>query len=80
MLSRIADVEAKMKEYITNGARLGWLLDAFDNRAYIYRPGETPNTSTSPRFSAVTPYFQDSNLISERSRNGDRRNLGDLDV
>lgn len=28
----------KMQEYLDNGARLGWLLDPRDKRAYIYRP------------------------------------------
>ena len=32
-------VQAKLAEYIANGARLGWLLDAPAKRVYIYRPG-----------------------------------------
>src|SRR5207249_12132112 len=39
---RVADIEAKMEEYIANGSRLGWLLDPIENRAIIYRPGEPP--------------------------------------
>ncbi|GGB92221.1 Uma2 family endonuclease [Dyadobacter sediminis] len=27
----------KMKEYIANGTSLGWLIDRFDNKVYIYR-------------------------------------------
>lgn len=27
----------KMQEYIENGAQLGWLIDRFDKKAYIYR-------------------------------------------
>lgn len=27
----------KMKEYIANGAQLGWLIDRFDKKTYIYR-------------------------------------------
>ncbi len=34
-------VQNKLAEYIANGARLGWLLDAPAKRVYIYRP-ETP--------------------------------------
>lgn len=30
---------AKMDEYIANGARLGWLIDAPGRRVYVYRPG-----------------------------------------
>jgi Uma2 family endonuclease len=33
-------LEAKMDEYIANGAQLGWLLDPFNKRVYIYRSGE----------------------------------------
>jgi len=29
-----------MTEYIDNGARLAWLLDPIDNKAYVYRAGE----------------------------------------
>lgn len=33
--------QAKMREYVENGARLGWLLDPAQKRVYVYRP-ETP--------------------------------------
>ena len=36
---RIEPLQAKMKEYIDNGARLGWLLDPQNRRAEIYQPG-----------------------------------------
>ena len=29
-----------MEEYLGNGARLGWLIDAREKRVYVYRPGE----------------------------------------
>lgn len=32
-------LQAKMREYIANGARLGWLIDPQNRRAEIYRPG-----------------------------------------
>jgi Uma2 family endonuclease len=35
---RLKEQQAKMVEYIANGARLGWLIDPFDERVYIYRP------------------------------------------
>jgi Uma2 family endonuclease len=34
----LAVVRDKMDEYITNGARLAWLLDAVTKRVYVYRP------------------------------------------
>ena len=37
---RLADVQAKMVEYMENGVRLGWLIDPRDRRVYVYRPGQ----------------------------------------
>lgn len=31
-------LQAKMKEYIENGARLGWLIDPLKRRVHVYRP------------------------------------------
>ena len=45
---RLSDIEEKMEEYIANGARLGWLLDPFENRAYIYRPGQAAERIDNP--------------------------------
>lgn len=44
----LATVQAKMREYIENGARLGWLLDPGSRRAYVYRPGEIPRILERP--------------------------------
>ena len=30
---------AKMQEYMDNGVRLGWLIDPFQERVHVYRPG-----------------------------------------
>ena len=38
---RLRDVQAKMAEYIANGARLGWLIDPIRGQAEVYRP-DTP--------------------------------------
>lgn len=40
---RLTTAQAKMEEYMANGARLGWLIDPVDprHRVYIYRP-DTP--------------------------------------
>ena len=32
-------LQAKMEEYIANGAQLGWLIAPFEKKVYIYRPG-----------------------------------------
>ncbi len=36
---RLPKLQAKMREYIDNGARLGWLIDPQNRRVEIYRPG-----------------------------------------
>ena len=36
---RLSEIRAKMVEYMENGAFLGWLIDPFEFRVYVYRPG-----------------------------------------
>lgn len=36
----LAKVKAKMREWMENGASLGWLIDADKRRVYVYRPGQ----------------------------------------
>ena len=36
---KLADVQAKLTEYIENGTRLGWLLDPEMRQVHVYRPG-----------------------------------------
>ena len=35
----LAELHAKMQEYVECGARLAWLIDVDDGRAWVYRPG-----------------------------------------
>jgi Uma2 family endonuclease len=44
----IEDLEAKMREYMENGVRLGWLLDPITQRVKIYRQGQPVETLQSP--------------------------------
>lgn len=37
---RLVDVQEKREEYLDNGALLGLLLDPFEKRVYVYRPGQ----------------------------------------
>jgi Uma2 family endonuclease len=37
---RIRQVQAKMEEWIANGALLGWILEADKRRVHVYRAGE----------------------------------------
>lgn len=34
----IKELKEKMEEYIENGAQLGWLIDPFQKKVYVYRP------------------------------------------
>ena len=36
---RLPPVQRKMERYIANGAQLGWLIDPYRRRVYVYRPG-----------------------------------------
>jgi len=46
---RISHHRVKMKEWIDNGVRLGWLIDPFERRVEIYRPGAASETLDAPR-------------------------------
>ncbi|PYV32139.1 MAG: hypothetical protein DMG09_24805 [Acidobacteria bacterium] len=35
---RLSTLQAKMQEYIDNGAQLGWLVDPLEKKVWIYRP------------------------------------------
>ncbi|HEU5459854.1 MAG TPA: Uma2 family endonuclease [Pyrinomonadaceae bacterium] len=37
---RLTQLRAKILEYIQNGASLGWLIDPFARRVYIYEPNQ----------------------------------------
>ena len=45
---RLSVLQAKMEEYIANGARLGLLIDPLDRRVYIYRPDSEVQTLQDP--------------------------------
>ncbi len=35
---RLKDVQDKMKEYLDNGLKLGWLIDPEEKQVYVYKP------------------------------------------
>jgi Uma2 family endonuclease len=39
---RLPKAQAKMRQWIDNGATLGWLIDADRRTVYVYRPGREP--------------------------------------
>jgi Uma2 family endonuclease len=52
-LEHPAELKAKMREWIENGAQLGWLLDPDHHTAYIYRPGCEPERLANPSDSSA---------------------------
>ena len=57
---RLGSLQAKMREYIDNGALLGWLIDPQQRRVEIYRPGlavEVLENPTELSGEAVLPGF-----------------------
>lgn len=47
-------LQAKMREYIENGARLGWLLDRQNQRVEVYRPGKEAEILEAPKTISAT--------------------------
>lgn len=45
---RFKMVQAKMAEYIENGVHLGWLIDPFEKKVYVYRPRKRVQCLESP--------------------------------
>lgn len=43
---RIQPLHAKMKEYMANGARLGFLIDPMKGQAWVYHPDKEPEFHT----------------------------------
>ncbi len=52
---RLSILQAKMDEYIANGARLGWLLDPLQRQAHIYRPDAEPEILDNPETLSAAP-------------------------
>jgi Uma2 family endonuclease len=44
---RLGKLREKMREYLANGAQLGWLIDPGQRSVTIYRPDAEPETRTS---------------------------------
>lgn len=44
----LGSAQAKMNEYLENGLRLGWLIDPFSRRVYVYRPGAAVDVLDDP--------------------------------
>ncbi|MEB3881829.1 Uma2 family endonuclease, partial [Lyngbya sp. CCY1209] len=44
----LSKLQEKMREYLENGARLGWLIDPQNRRVEIYRPGQEVEVLDNP--------------------------------
>jgi len=54
---RLEVLQAKMVEYVANGARLGWLLDPEARQVYVYRPEASVDRLDQPERLAGDPVF-----------------------
>lgn len=45
---RLKPLQAKMAEYVANGAQLGWLIDPYKKHVYVYRPGAPAERLENP--------------------------------
>ena len=52
---RLSDTQAKMEEYLSNGARLGWLIDPEERQVHVYRPGEPVQILPDPTHVSADP-------------------------
>ena len=52
---RLADVQAKMQEYLDNGLRLGWLINPQEHQVEIYRLGQAVEVINSPSELSAEP-------------------------
>lgn len=54
----LAPLQKKMKEYIENGARLGWLLDPTRKKVYVYRPRAAVEILDDPKVVSGEPILR----------------------
>ena len=52
---RLSVLQAKMQEYMNNGARLGWLIDPQNKRVHTYRPNQEVQTIQNPESLSADP-------------------------
>lgn len=46
---RLQVLQDKMREYIANGAQLGWLIDPFEKKIHVYRPNAAVEILADPK-------------------------------
>ncbi len=58
---RLQTLQEKMREYVAQGARLGWLIDLVTKTVYVYRPQQEVETLREPQTltgDSVLPGFE----------------------
>lgn len=51
-------LQEKMEEYVANGAQLGWLIDPFERKVYVYRPGAGAEVLEDPESLSGEPLLR----------------------
>ena len=54
----LSRLEAKMEEYLANGASLGWLIDRKTRQIHIYRPNQVPEVLEHPDTVSADPQLR----------------------
>lgn len=54
----LKDLQAKMEEYIANGAQLGWLIDPIERKVHIYRPDQPVQVLDDPETVSGEPLLK----------------------
>ena len=55
---RLPPLHRKMERYIANGALLGWLIDPYRRRVYVYRPGAEVEMLEDPETISGDPVME----------------------
>ena len=63
---RLENLQDKMREYLGNGARLGWLIDPQGRTIYVYEPGKEIRTLHNTEEVSGNPTLSGSCWISAR--------------
>ncbi len=61
-----ADLQSKMEEYLENGAKLGWLIDPYQQKVYIYRQNEDVEILDNPKKVSGEPLLKNFILKMEK--------------
>lgn len=58
----VKNLQAKMEEYIENGASLGWLIDPIERKVFIYRPDSEIEVLENPNSVSGEPLLKNFSL------------------